>query len=263
MAFTGESACCYARYRRGYPPLVLDRLVEVLGLGEHDLVIDVGCGTGQLAVPLATRVRHVLGVDPEPDMLALARSSAADAGVSGVSWLVGSDADLDAVAGLLGEHTAAAVTISNAVHLMDAAATFIALRRLLVPGGVVAVIANGTPLWLQDSAWSHALCRHLQDALGVEGRSSCGTDASARAHYRSLLQRAGYDTAEDQLDYVDTISIDQVIGNLYSAMPASLFPDGDERAAFEAGVRDVLGAVCPAGELPEQVRVQILLGRPR
>jgi len=71
--FGGEVADFYHQYRRGYPPAVIDTLAGAFGLTGDDLVIDLGCGTGQLTLPIAARVRAVVGVDPELDMLAHGR----------------------------------------------------------------------------------------------------------------------------------------------------------------------------------------------
>src|SRR5215211_2881199 len=87
--FSGEVAGYYARFRRGYPPPVLDALQAAFRLGPADVVVDVGCGTGQLTVPLAGRVRAAVGIDPEPDMLAHARTAAREGGVRTASWMLG------------------------------------------------------------------------------------------------------------------------------------------------------------------------------
>jgi SAM-dependent methyltransferase len=54
------------------------RLVRRLGLGRHDVVLDVGCGAGRV-VCLASRspISRVLGIDQDPRMAALARTNAA------------------------------------------------------------------------------------------------------------------------------------------------------------------------------------------
>jgi hypothetical protein len=44
-------------------------------------------------------VPAVAGLDPEPDILRRARRAAADADVTNVSWLLGADTDLPALAG--------------------------------------------------------------------------------------------------------------------------------------------------------------------
>jgi SAM-dependent methyltransferase len=67
--FGGEVADLYHRYRHGYPAAVIDVLAGAFGLTGQDLVVDVGCGTGRLTLPTARRVRAVVEMDPEPDML--------------------------------------------------------------------------------------------------------------------------------------------------------------------------------------------------
>lgn len=74
--FSGEVASYYAQFRRGYPADFTGLVACALRLGADAVVADVGCGTGQLTVPLAGRARAAVGVDPEPDMLALAARSA-------------------------------------------------------------------------------------------------------------------------------------------------------------------------------------------
>ena len=46
LGFPGEIPGFYHRYRRGYPPPVIDRLVGAFGLTGDDFAIDLGCGTG-------------------------------------------------------------------------------------------------------------------------------------------------------------------------------------------------------------------------
>lgn len=57
-------------------------LVDSLGLGEGDLVIDVGCGPGRHALELARRGVRVVGVDISERFVEVARSEADRAGLS-------------------------------------------------------------------------------------------------------------------------------------------------------------------------------------
>ncbi|WP_442929129.1 class I SAM-dependent methyltransferase [Modestobacter sp. VKM Ac-2983] len=72
-AFAGPTASHYRLYRRDVPDALLDRLVEHVELTRDAVALDLGAGTGQVAVPLAARVGTVLAVEPEPDMLAQLR----------------------------------------------------------------------------------------------------------------------------------------------------------------------------------------------
>jgi SAM-dependent methyltransferase len=256
LGFGGEVAGFYHQYRRGYPPPVIDTLVGTFNLTSDDIVIDLGCGTGQLALPLAGKVRAVAAVDPEPDMLARARRAAAGQHVTNVSWLLGADTDMPALAGLLGGQRAGAVTIGQALHWMRYAELFPALVPQLRPGGGVAVITNGRPLWLHDSAWSRALRGFLEQWLDTKLTRACGTDEASQQRYRDAMTAAGFDVTETRFDYTDDLDLDHLVGSLYSAMP---LPPPDQRPGFTEQVRR---ALAPQERFSEPVRVRMLLGRP-
>jgi ubiquinone/menaquinone biosynthesis C-methylase UbiE len=260
LGFGGEVADFYHQYRRGYPPTVIDTLVDTFGLTGDDIVVDLGCGTGQLTLPVAARVRAVAGVDPEPDMLARARRAAAEQCIANVSWLLGADTDIPALAALLGDRHAGAVTIGQALHWMRYRELFPKLVPLLRPGGGAAVITNGTPLWLQDSAWSHALHRFLEKWLGEKLTRTCGTDEASQRRYRDTLTAAGFDVTETGIEYKDELDLQQLTGSLYSALPVQRLPPPDQRPLFAEQVRRALE---PHMQFTEDVRVTMLLGRAR
>lgn len=251
MEFSGEVARFYAAHRRGFPPPAVDLVVDALGLPPDAYVLDLGCGTGQLTVPLAQRYARVVGADPSPDMLALARAGAPG---SAAAWLLAADADVGRLPLLAGLD---AVTIATAVHLLDRPALFAALAATMTPRGRVAVVANGGPLWLGDTGWSRALRAYLSSWLGVPIGATCGTDAAARAAYRAELAAAGFPTATEAVyDHAETHSLERVAGNVYSALSPAQLPTGPDRTAFEDGLAAAL-----AGHEPftEEVRVAVLV----
>ena len=75
--------------------------------------------------------------------------------------MLGADTDLPALQDLCGPRSVAAVTIGQALHWMRHEELFQAAVPLLRPGGGIAVVTNGTQLWLQDSARSRGLREFL------------------------------------------------------------------------------------------------------
>ena len=69
----------YARFRLNYPPALIARVLEIVGLKPGDRAMDLGCGPGLLAIPFARAGLKVTAVDPEPEMLAAAEASAREA----------------------------------------------------------------------------------------------------------------------------------------------------------------------------------------
>jgi SAM-dependent methyltransferase len=91
-------------------------------------------------------------MDPCADMLTLAGGAAAN-----VTWVLGSDEQVPGLESLLGKESLDLVTIGQALHWMEPVPLFAALARLLRPGGGIAVIANGTTVWVQETTWAAAL----------------------------------------------------------------------------------------------------------
>lgn len=103
-------------------------------------VVDVGAGTGTLAVALARAGLSVTGVDADPATLALAR---AKPGAGRVAWREGRAEALPLPDG----HADVVVTSLLLHHLRPAAkaAALAEMRRVLHPGGVLHVVDWGRP----------------------------------------------------------------------------------------------------------------------
>ncbi len=56
-------------YRRTKKEDYNDALLDMLILDENDTVLDVGCGEGSVTIPIAKRVKKVIGIDSSPKML--------------------------------------------------------------------------------------------------------------------------------------------------------------------------------------------------
>lgn len=166
----------------GRASLLRRRITELAEVAPGSRILDVGCGPGRLAILAATIAGpggDVCGIDPAPEMIALARENATRAG-AGIRFDVGAiealpypDGRFDLVLSSLMLH-----------HLPDHVkrAGLGEVRRVLRPGGrFFAVDFGATP----RGGMGHLLC-----ILGLRE----GSDHAERV--RDLVQEAGFSRAE-------------------------------------------------------------------
>jgi SAM-dependent methyltransferase len=127
-----RGAGVYDRARPGYPAPVVDRLVEALGIGPGATVADVAAGTGKLTRPLLARGFAVIAVEPIAGMRQVLAATTPGAEVrDGVAERLGlDDASVDAV------------TVAQAFHWFANDAALEEFRRVLRPGGRLAIVWN-------------------------------------------------------------------------------------------------------------------------
>ena len=104
-------------------------------------IVDVGGGTGGLAVPFAALGHNVTVVDPSPDALAAAQRRAAEAGAR-LTAVQGDAASLDEVVGV---KAADLVICHNVLEYVDSPAdAMTAIAAVLRPSATVSVLAANT-----------------------------------------------------------------------------------------------------------------------
>jgi SAM-dependent methyltransferase len=254
--FYGKTAWYYARYRRWYPPELIGHL-QRLRAREHGRLLDLGCGTGQLLLQLANSFDHCVGIDPEPDMLREAARLAAERGVRNADWISAGASDLPLLEPQLGRFDL--VTIGTAFHLMEPRSTLESLKRIVHPGGSVAVAYNGSPMWLHRDAWAKALRSVLESWLGPV--STCDLAVEGLRACEDAMRDLGYSGVQRWTrTYETTIDIDFVVGHIYSALSPTQIPR-DQTSVFEQQLRKEIAAVAPSGRVTETVVVRSVVGR--
>ena len=106
------------------------RLVaDLAAVSDADNVVDVGCGPGSAVREAARRGARVIGVDPAPVMLRLARTLTRDR--PGISWAEGTAEDLR----LRGGSATVVWSLATIHHWSDVTAGLAEVKRVLRAGG--------------------------------------------------------------------------------------------------------------------------------
>jgi SAM-dependent methyltransferase len=105
-------------------------------LPEDQAILELGCGSGRVMLPLARAGRRIVGVDESPEMLARARQHLAALGTAAAaSVLIEADARTLALEDRFGMVIIALNTFLHNRTRADQIATLSAARRHLLPGG--------------------------------------------------------------------------------------------------------------------------------
>ena len=100
----------------------------------------------------------------------------------------------------------------------------------------------------------------LEQWLGTEVRSACGTDEQSQRRYREALAVAGYELLSASVGYDVELALGEMVGGIYSALGADRLPPPDQRPAFAGQIRQ---AIALRDHVTEHVHVAILAGRVR
>lgn len=122
------------RYHESDRSTLLQRAIDdaVAVLGPDDVVLDLGCASGPVAVALHPHVGAVHGIDISPKMVELARPSEAPGLTFAVARL--EDRTLD-------DRGFTAVLAFNVLHYLDLASAFKRFQDILPPGGRILIQA--------------------------------------------------------------------------------------------------------------------------
>jgi SAM-dependent methyltransferase len=225
----------YARFRTAYPPELIAALVEAAGVSRESRVLDLGCGPGTVAIPLAAYAAEVVAVDAEAEMIAELRRSAPP----NVTVVQARAEDLDAS---WGEFRLA--TAGRSFHWFDAP---LVLRQLARVTPVVALLGD-------DGRDSEA--QRLAHEIAAELTGAPPYDLP-QPRYAEVLAASPFSNVEVLSFEVERIwTPEELIGLVYSTSSGSPERLGGRRREFEERVRREL-----APRYRERVAFDAVVGR--
>jgi SAM-dependent methyltransferase len=241
-----DTAGWYEKYRPPYPRELIDNLATRIGADGTGRLLDVACGTGQVAFALRGCFAEIWMADQEPGMIAVAAEKAAG-GATPFHFIIGTAEELEAPSGAF-----SLVTIGNAFHRLRRDVVAANARRWLRPGGNLALLWGGSP-WDGDAPWQQTLqvvMHRWQYRHGADQRIPAGYDEARRARPDfDILAAAGFDvTATFRVTVGRAWTAEDIAGYLRSTSVLSSAALGDEADDFDADLFDALRS-CQPGEL--------------
>ena len=131
----GDKAEKYARYRWDYATEAINTVYRVGQLNAASVVADIGAGTGIWTRHFIGRVGQVFAVEPNAEMRRMAAQT-----LAGCSACVLVDGMSDATG--LPDHSIDLVSVAQAIHWFNPDSTRKEFRRILKPGGWLAILRN-------------------------------------------------------------------------------------------------------------------------
>ena len=244
-SFVGAAAD-YDRYRLTYPDRLIARVADLAGLKPDDAVLDLGCGTGMLALVFARLGMAVTAMDPDAGMLAHAREKAQTAGVT-VRFLQGDSGDLSATMGPF-----RLVVMGRSFHWMDRAATLAMLDRIVAPEGGVALFHDAHPP-VEENGWFKILC-------DVQARYRPNRQRGGHKRYEPFLFASAF-TDIDSLSVTirQDLTVDDLVGRAFSMSASS--PQSAAREEFRRNLSEALRELSADGKFVEVAELVAVLAR--
>lgn len=250
----------YDRFRAPYPQNLIDDLAQRAAADGTGRLLDLACGTGQLAGALHGYFAEVLAVDQDPGMVAAAQAKAAAAGIGSIRFRACAAQELSAPA-----ESFDLVVIGNAFHRLPRAIVAASVFRWLRPGGLVALVWGGSP-WEGAAAWQQAMSATMRRwtalAPGAD-RIPPGYDGARRERPDvAVLAETGFELAGRQ-EFPDARewTPEALTGFVFSTSVLSRAALGPLAPAFEADLRRELRACAPSGGMRQVSRFACDLAR--
>jgi SAM-dependent methyltransferase len=242
------AAAHYLDGRPAYAERLIQLVVRHCGLRPEHRVLDLGCGPGQLAKAFAPFAATVTGIDPEAEMLRLARQDAP----ANVTFIEGSSYHLgDDLAGVR------LVTMGRSFHWMDRAATLRRLDRLVAPGGSIALCHDHHPD-VPENAWQKPFREVLKRYAGG-GAPWRGPDWLP--HISILLNSAFCEIDEISVIEIRPLNPETLVDRALSMSTTGREKLGERADQMEAELIQLSATLLEAGQTTEVVATKALIAR--
>jgi ubiquinone/menaquinone biosynthesis C-methylase UbiE len=243
-----NAASFYASSRPPYPPEIFKLIIEQIPEQPRDLYVDLGCGTGELLLPLSAYFKKSVGVDPEKAMLSEVNKKIKKNTHKNISLFNGTAEEY--LTSLSDTTEISLVTAGRSFHWMNQELVTKAVFHHLIKGGAFVTLGEAEGgLWKRKSQWAQIMhdiifkeFPHKEQFVPPLKRLNISVEAT-----RNMLQKFSFTKIEDfMLEAEQQWTIETIINLFYSAAD---FLDwlGSDKEEFEKKARKALLAINSSG----------------
>lgn len=249
-----EGTANYYDYRPNYAEGLFDYVADTFKLNGKGKALDLGCGIGYLAIPFACYFEQVVCMDPDEEMLQVARRQAQRASIDNLAFIQGSSWDLS---GDMGPFRL--VTMGESFHWMDRDDVLLRLWDLVDNDGGIVIASKKIK---GPEGYQQVVDKVVRKFLGEKRRAGKGHYEHPQELHETVLHRSPFAVTESwQEEYSLQWSIDEIIGYLYSTSFANKRLLGDQVDNFETELKQQLGELEGSEILKFQIVTEALLGK--
>lgn len=249
------SAKYYSRYRPLYPASLIRFLIGRFALDGTGRMLDLGCGTGQLALRFSDWFEQIVGIDTEPEMIDEAKRLSAEIRSENIEWYIG---DIKSYR-TEDKNPFRFAVIAKAFHWMDRAMVLEILYDMVSSGGGIAIIDHYSPN-KKVLPWQKKVDEVVKYWYGEERRAGNTTYSHPTISHQKIIEHSKFDLEVHQLPAHEKIwTIDMIIGNIYSTSYGNKRFLGDHACLFEEQLREELLALNDAGIFKERIETSVKL----
>jgi ubiquinone/menaquinone biosynthesis C-methylase UbiE len=259
----GGSARYYREGRLPYPPELATAFREELGLDGSGRLLDVGCGTGEIALLLAPLYDEVVGIDADEEMIAEAREEARRQDQPNTRWVNARAEQLPLDLGVF--RTA---TFAQSFHWMEREHVAATVLEMLEPNGAwvhvdVKTLGGDGDVTATDEELNYPEPprQEIRDLvvryLGPVKRAGQGTLPGGTPSGESeIMLAAGFVGPRRRMLGAKRVlerSEDEIVASVFSASSSAPHLFGSRLGEFESDLREVLRRTSPDGRFNEVV----------
>lgn len=240
----------YAKYRMDYPREMLDRILNFYQVDGRGRLLDLGCGTGQLAIPFHPYFKEVVGIDISAEMINEARRMSREHNAENTCYMTMESEKIGQELGLF-----EMIVCGNAFHWMDQALVLNRAYEVLKPSGGMAILAGGS-VWTGKRDWQKETLGIIKKWLGEKRKAGKGEFLPKNKSFEETIQESKLSLMKTgRYQFAHQWNIESLLGYLYSTSYCNKGLLGDKIDAFELDVRATLLRLNPDDCFVEDVEI--------